>query len=438
MHWRGLVVAVVAILLGGAIWLQAAKPGTHTGYDFALYIDAARSVAAGSNPYHRLITLHQDTRAGDTGLAASGYVYPPLLAVVLSLPVRLGLDTRSIALLWEMLTLVAVFWMGYELNLGLRGRRDWSGALAFGTIYLLPSLVMYDLFLGQADSLVTALAVVSCGLWLRRNRWAALPLGIAIAIKPLVAILLLVWLWKGDWRAALRGAIVAALLLLLPFGAIGLEGVRDYATFLTRFNGLSADADVMNQAPYGLLLRALTLNAFTKPLLVAPWLVLPLRLVITGGLAACWLRVVSRARAADQTRALLECLLALPLVVLLSPFAEQIHFCLVIPALIGLSWLALTRHLWHRPAAWVLWGALAVACIPRLEDLIVPNSWVILPGQTDPRIGPLIVLLRTGTFLWIGLATLLAGIRLLAPAVSSDRPESAEEMAEASVATIQP
>lgn len=439
MRGRVWLVAAVAITLGGAIWFQAAKPGTHTGYDFALYVDAARSIATGSNPYHRLVSLHQDTRAGDTGLAASGYVYPPLLAVALSLPVRLGLDTRSIALLWALLTLAAILWMGYELNLGLRGRHKWIGALAFGAAYLVPSLVMYDLYLGQADSLVTALAVVSCGLWLRRNRWAALPLGVAIAIKPIVAILLLVWLWKGDWRAALRGAIIAGLLLVLPFAFIGLDGVSNYLTFLTKFNGLSADADVMNQAPYGLLLRAFTINAFTRPLLVAPWLVSPLRLFITGGLAVCWLRTVPRTRAIDPQRALLECLLALPLVVLLSPFAEQIHFCLVIPALIGLSWLALTRRLWHQPAAWVLWAALAGACIPRLEDLIVPTSWVILPGQNDPHIGPLIVLLRTGMFLWIGLATLLAGARLLRPAANapSDQPERAAVLPGASAATIQ-
>jgi len=432
-RWPAMLVAAMAIIIGGAIWFQAARPGTHVGYDFALYVDAARSIVGGGNPYHRLVLLHQDSHLGSTGVAASGYVYPPLLAVVLSLPVRLGLDSQSLALLWALLNLAAVLWMSYELNLGLRGRREWSGTLAFAAACFVPSLVMYDLFLGQADLLLASLAVVSCGLWLRGNRWAALTLGVAIAIKPIAAILLLVWLWKGDWRMALRGAIVALLLLGLPFAALGLEGLRDYITFLTHFNGLAADADVMNQAPYGMLLRSFTINSFTTPLVVAPWLITPLRILITGGLAAWWLRAVPRARAADHTQAMSECLLALPLAVLLSPFAEQIHFCLVIPALIGLSWLAAARRLWHRPAAWVLWAALALCCIPKLEDLIDPKAWILLPGQNDAHIGPLIALLRTGVFLWVGLATLLAGASLVraAAGASADASGSTALMREA-------
>ena len=105
------------------------------------------------------------------------------------------------------MNVTAVLWMGYELNLSLRNSRSWTGSMAFVVAALLPAVVTYDIGPGQADLLMAALAVGSYGLWLRGHRWSAsVILGVAIAIKPTLGLVLLVWLWKGDWRAFLRGA----------------------------------------------------------------------------------------------------------------------------------------------------------------------------------------------------------------------------------------
>jgi len=154
---------------------------------------------------------------------------------------------------------------------------------------------------------------------------------------------------------------------------------------------------------------------------VAPWLVTPLRLLAVGGVLAWWLRAVPRARDADRAVALGECLLALPLILLVSPLAEDIHFSMLLPALVGLCWLGyarglapsfsrgLTRLLWRAPAVWGLAITLAALCVPRMQELIYPDHLFALPGQTDPRFGWLLILARSGTLLYTAVATLVAG-----------------------------
>jgi hypothetical protein len=424
-RWRGWLIGGAALGVGAVIWLHAAGPGAGAGYDFGAYLSGANDVVAGRDPYSHLLQQVNDTRSGDIGVHARGYVYPPLLALALSLPLRLGLDATALWVLWNLLSVAAVLWMGRELNLALRGSRGWPGALAFAAALMLPAFVTYDLFLGQADVLMAALAVGACGLWLRGNRWAALPLGLAIAVKPTLALVLLVWLWMGDWRAALRGAAVALALLLAPFAPLGLNTLRDYLTFYTRWNAFNANAEQINQSPVGFLLRALTPNPYTQPLANAPALVTPLRILIVVGALACYAWAVPRGRSGSVRLGMGACLLALPLILLLSPLAEDIHFCLLVPTLVGLGWLALDSETrWWRsrgreqPKAHVavLLGMpllYLVCCIPRIQEIVYPDHLLALPGQADAALGPLIVLLRSGVLCAIAALTLLAGAHLL-------------------------
>jgi hypothetical protein len=413
------LVGLSALVIGAAIWLHAIWPLTQIGYDFRMYLAAAHDVANGGDLYARLAALTHDARPGSAGVRASGYVYPPLLAVVLALPVRLGLSDQGMWLLWNLLGAAAILWMGYELNRGLRDRSDWLGTLALSAATLLGAVATYDLALGQADLLVTALAVGACGLWLRRNPWAALPLGAAIAIKPTMGVILLVWLWKGDWRAVARGAIATAVLLVAPFVIIGARGTQEYLTFLTQWNAFNANAEYINQAPNGMLLRLFTSNIYTQPLLDASWLVTPLRIVVILGAALWWMHAIPRDEAPDRAMALGACLLALPLSLILSPLAEDIHYCVLLPALVGLGYLAWSHGLTRHPAAWVLWATFAFFCIPRMQELVLPDHLITLPGQNDSRIGPFIVLLRSGALLYGALATLIAGGLVLRAARTS-------------------
>jgi hypothetical protein len=413
------LIVVGALAVGAAIWLHAIWPLTQIGYDFRMYLAAAHSVASGGDLYQQLAALTHDTRPGSAGVRASGYVYPPLLAAVLAPPVRLGLSDQGVWLLWNLLGFSAILWMGYELNRGLRDRSDWLGTLALSAATLLGAVATYDLALGQADLLVTALAVGACSLWLRRNPWAALPLGAAIAIKPTMGVILLVWLWKGDWRAVARGVAITTALLIAPFAVAGARATQEYLTFLTQWNAFNANAEYINQAPYGMLLRLFTSNVYTQPLLDASWLVTPLRIVVILGAALWWMRAVPRHEAPDRAVALGECLLALPLTLIFSPLAEDIHYCALLPALVGLGYLAWARGLAGRPSTWVLWANFAFFCIPRIQEIVLPDHLITLPGQNDSRIGPFIVLLRSGALLYGALATLIAGGLVLRAARTS-------------------
>jgi hypothetical protein len=410
-------------VVGAAIWLHAIWPPAQIGYDFRMYLAAAHDVANGGDLYQQLAALTHDARPGSAGVRASGYVYPPLLAVALALPVRLGMSDQGVWLLWNLIGLAAILWMGYELNRALREHTDWPRTLAFAAAPLLGAVATYDLALGQADLLVTALAVGACGLWLRRNPWAAAPLGAAIAIKPTMGVILLVWLWKGDWRATARGALATLALLIAPFIIVGAHAAQEYLAFLTQWNAFNANAEYINQAPYGMLLRLFTPNVYTQPLLDAPWLVTPLRLAVILGAALWWMRAVLRQATSDRALALGECLLALPLTLLFSPLAEDIHYCALLPALVGLGYLAWSRRLARHPATWVLWATFAFFCIPRMHEIVLPDHLILLPGQDDPRIGPLIVLLRSGALLYGALATLIAGGLILRAARSSSTGE---------------
>src|SRR5262249_32300649 len=94
------VVGLGALAVGAAIWLHAIWPLTQIGYDFRMYLAAAQSVANGGDLYQQLAALTHDARPGSAGVRASGYVYPPLLAVILAPPVRLGLSDQGVWLLW--------------------------------------------------------------------------------------------------------------------------------------------------------------------------------------------------------------------------------------------------------------------------------------------------------------------------------------------------
>jgi hypothetical protein len=402
---------LIALLLGAGvllIWLHAAGPGAKAGYDFfSAYYTAAREVAGGVSPYRQLAKLSIDPASG--GLPGTGYVYPPLLAVLLSVPLRFGWSARACWLLWTLINVVALLWMGYELNFNLRNSRSWTGAMAFALAAVLPAVVAYDLGLGQADLLMASLAVGACALWLRGCSGAAsLVLGVTIAIKPTLALLLLVWLWKGDWWTALRGALAAIALIFLPFILIGSAALQEYLEFFLHWNAFGANADFINQTPYALLLRTFTANATTHPLVVAPYAVWPLRLAVMVGAVLLWLAATPRA---EEARALqmCTCLLALPLILLLSPLAEDIHFTLLSPTLAGLSWIAWDYHLQRRPATWALWAAFLISCLPRMQELIYPTHLLIIPGQNDPRFGIVITLIRTSVLLWLAVIALVAG-----------------------------
>jgi alpha-1,2-mannosyltransferase len=147
-------------------------------------------------------------------------IYPPFIAV---LAVPLGLLSFALAsMLWAGLMIAALV-----LTLWVLGVRDLR---LFGGVFLLPP-VFDALGLGQVEMLLMLAAAL---VWRHRDRWplAAIALGTALAVKPLMLPVLVWLLITRRVRAALASVVVALALALGSWAVIGFSGLRSYPALL--------------------------------------------------------------------------------------------------------------------------------------------------------------------------------------------------------------
>ncbi|MGE5180229.1 MAG: glycosyltransferase family 87 protein [Bacteroidota bacterium] len=210
---RTALVALAALIVVGALGaIGAVSVGKQlrSGNDFPIYWGAARTLAAGGSPYDVASGLH-------------GYVYPPFLALVL-IPVG-ALPLGVAAWIWFVLSAAAA---ALACRVALRlVRRGWGpGGLARWALAAwlpLAGLAADNAALGQANLILLALGVAGSAELLRRRdlRGGGL-IGLAAAVKPHLALLLVPGLLRGRWRLAAGSA--AALLLagaVLPLAVVG-------------------------------------------------------------------------------------------------------------------------------------------------------------------------------------------------------------------------
>ncbi|HET6171273.1 MAG TPA: glycosyltransferase family 87 protein [Gaiellales bacterium] len=191
-------------------------------------------------------------------------IYPPFIAL-LSIP--LGLLSFAVAsVMWGAILVVAL-----ALTLWVLGVRDWR---LYGGVFLLPSVVD-AIGLGQVEMLlVLALAVV----WRYRDRWliAALALGAALAVKPLMIPVLAWLLITRRVKASLASVVIALGLALGSWAVIGFEGMRMYPALLQAWDriyggcGVSMSALALKLGAPGMLASVLPLAVATG-LLVSAW-----------------------------------------------------------------------------------------------------------------------------------------------------------------------
>jgi glycosyl transferase family 87 len=201
------VVALAALVAVGAI---SVGKQLRSGNDFPIYWNAARTLAAGGSPYDVASGLH-------------GYVYPPFLALVLIPAAALPLGVA--AWIWFALSAAAAT-LACRVAVGL-ARRGWGPrALAgWASAAWLPlaGLAADNAALGQANLILLALGLAgSADLLRRRDLRGGGLIGLAAAVKPHLALLLVPGLLRGRWRAA--AGCAAALLLtgaVLPIAAVG-------------------------------------------------------------------------------------------------------------------------------------------------------------------------------------------------------------------------
>jgi hypothetical protein len=130
--------------------------------------------------------------------------------------------------------------------------------------------------------------------------------------------------------------VVGTLLLGVSALAIGVVQTLDFISVATYWSSPTFAVSPVNQAPYGLLLRLFTPNAYTIPLLASPMVALVLRVLIVGSVLFVLARSIKTTSEVSAGRLATEYGLVLIGMLLVSPLSEDIHY-----AYLGLPLIAL-------------------------------------------------------------------------------------------------
>ena len=224
-------IAAAALLLG-VLWVVVprilarlfyddvvwAVNGWFVQYDLTIFLRAGDAVLDGVSPYPDVSALVDDT----------GYVYPPLLALLMA-PLAL-LPSGLAASIFTFGGLVAL--VGALLLLGVR---DWRCHV----VAILSPLTHEALRWG---TLGTYLVLLVALVWRFRDR----PFvgGLAAAVTAVLKLFLwpvTVWLaLTGRLRAAAVAVCAGLVLALGSWAAIGFAGLRDYPDLLEKLDGIAA------------------------------------------------------------------------------------------------------------------------------------------------------------------------------------------------------
>lgn len=269
-----LIVAWGLLLTGcGVLFLAGER------WDYRSYYQGALRLAEGQPLYQ--------------GFTGTTYVYPPLLAQVLA-PFARVLGWDGLAVVWLIggaaLLIGATALLGRYASTPARRRMVWIMPLLF-------TPVVQGFWVGQVSFLMLAGLV---GVWAavradRRSLAGAL-LALLAWIKVYPALLVIYFVWRRDWRL-IRAVIVAGLLLgLFQVVVSGPDLMIEYFTDL--LPGLSSQGQIeglfKNCSILGFSQRLFTANASILPLVDAPALAGPTRLVLSLLVAGATVWAVTR------------------------------------------------------------------------------------------------------------------------------------------------
>lgn len=415
--WLPRLAAAVSVLGLLAMMTRAnlSEPG-----DFSCYLDAAIAIRDGQSPYAVVLAWKEARFAhgipgGDVThpelAARRPYVYPPLLAIGL-LPLT-SLDPRTATAIWLTFLVVCFLCIAWVLADTFTPRGTPRFWLLLAAI-ILAGMVFKPIrgaltYSKQADVLILLLlTLVFAAFAHRRVWWVAIWLGLAVAIKPFVAFIALLLFWKRAYREAVGAAVISVILGLGPLIALGQVG--DFVNGAPYLAGPEFNASPVGQSLYAFLLRTLTVQPYTVPLLDAPWLVTPLRVVLVVGLMILLLTVVGRSRDRGTVRLGLEFGLTVATMLLLSPLTEESHLAYL---LIGL----LASAIVLREAARYSVSARATAVVATLTVglLALPGTTIIAWGWGLYSVdGPLPPPLSFVTFIFLYGLLSVAAVNLIA------------------------
>lgn len=276
-----IIIAVVAVV-AGTYNLGRALFGPRLGQDFTAYYVAGKLIRAGDAElmYGTQEELQaQADRFGVTGPAAEGdrdgrigghdsveqFLYPPVAAVLLLPMAMLPLGASKIV--FVLINLLAQF-AGIAVLFSDRAPPQRRVLTVTGwLVVLLLFPFFWGLYLGQANSLV----FLACALALRQVRrgdqlGGGALLAVAALLKVFPVLLLVLLLFKRQYRAVAASVATMAVLSLLSLPVVGLSTFQRFFTDVVPEITSRVEPFVRNQGISGTMHRLFTDNPYVHPI----------------------------------------------------------------------------------------------------------------------------------------------------------------------------
>jgi hypothetical protein len=252
-----LACAALILAMSGARIVNTIADGLVEGDDFTPYWNGASAVAAGVTPYGWL--------AENRPQGVPDYIYPPILAVLLSpLPGLLDYPTARWAwLAFSVLCLVvsvALIWRTSGLRL-----RD-PRALAVAPAFALVPPVTLALGIGQlSPQLLLVVAAAYAAVGARRDTLAGGLVALGAYLKSFPGLIAAYFLLRRQWRAFAAAVLSGLLLLGLTVMVVGWEPHWVYLTRVVPRQGIWVGGP-FNVSIAGFVTRLFVDNPFTTPI----------------------------------------------------------------------------------------------------------------------------------------------------------------------------
>ena len=339
-------------------WRALTEPSGAT--DLRVYYCASRAWLQGQNPYDQKVLEQINLQAGGGDQKVNTSLnFPPCLV---PLSIIGGVPSwRTARVVWVglgvLLTVVCLWQLTFLLRL------QWSSAwtVMFWAIGLGLAPFHTDISQGQLSILVTTAVILALRCQIENYpRMAGVMLGLAVAIKPQMALLLPVMLlFRGQWRMLVHTVFTCVILTGLAIGKMNMAGVHWMPDFWENLQAFShgGTGDVTGPSSY----KMIHLEVVLGGLIQDPRTVHMLTASLVGLLGAAGMLALRGLR--DRQSELL--LWGLCGVLCLSAFYNRLY----------------SATLLVLPLAWAIWGMSrpglrGVSCLVLL--LILP---FLVPGQ---------------------------------------------------------
>lgn len=340
--------ALAALALVALLLLRRLPPFGSLGTDGTVYYYAALDLRHGVSPYQMAAAW---TRAHSPNEPLNFmidmpdfYVYSPFLALLL-IPVTLLLTTtHAFLIFWSLLSVGCLAYLSVVLV-------RWTAPRARGLTYALVFALALDALLlfgpmriqlvaGQIDLLLTALVAASWTSLQREHpiRGGVL-LGLTLAVKPTFGLLLIVCLWRREWRAGAAALLSGALLTVVPFLLAPHQALVDFLGFSAFWSAPGFLRAPKSISLYGELARYTSLVPALWALFTSELAAKAAPLLSLVGVVALTSAYVPRAGRRGDLGWHYACGLSTLVMLLGSPLTEDQHLVLlVLPIGLLLAW----------------------------------------------------------------------------------------------------